>query len=261
MNKYAYATIATKSIYFPCIIRQQQRMNYLKCKYPFVVLITDNIPKSEIQILDDNNINYQIIPYFDYGKESIEIYYDLNNNYQADCFLKFELLKLTQYDKIMFVDADIIFVDNFDNFLNKYEIPKNHYFLFQLATDLDKEFHIPGDMFFLKPNKDMYNFIHTLLKRILKKECLDDQIFALKYLFENSTFFSKTLNHIHFGGYIKPLILTNYPFIKYLFYDCDQKTFNSLIDNLEEELKALSKKWFDFNNLSFNLGHQIGLKY
>ena len=51
MEKYAYATVATTDMFIPCIIRQQHRMEYLKCKYPFIVLITENISKKNIQLL------------------------------------------------------------------------------------------------------------------------------------------------------------------------------------------------------------------
>lgn len=41
-NKYCYMTLMTNKNYLACIIRQAQRMKYLKCKYPFIVMIPKN---------------------------------------------------------------------------------------------------------------------------------------------------------------------------------------------------------------------------
>ncbi|MBE6148328.1 MAG: hypothetical protein E7167_02380 [Firmicutes bacterium] len=55
-NKYAYATAITNDNYIPCIILNKRIMDYLKCKYPFIVLIAGEVTEQGIKQMKDFGI-------------------------------------------------------------------------------------------------------------------------------------------------------------------------------------------------------------
>lgn len=81
-------------------------------KYPFLALITDNIPIDKLKNLDNNNIPYKIIPYV--GFKTID------GTRWNGTINKLYYLDLIEYDYIMFLDTDIFILEKLDDIFDKY---------------------------------------------------------------------------------------------------------------------------------------------
>lgn len=223
MKSYAYATIITKDYYLPFIIRQKQMMDYLNCKYPFIVLISNEISENTKNELSSYNITYKTIKKVSFTHENLNKYKDTLNKFQ--CF------NLIEYEKILFLDADIIISKNFDFLLETIEL-KNTYFYLPIgnnecASSHEGHFYCSYIML-LKPSIDFFNKIISIAT---KNPCDSDEAF----LNQNPQFTKNAFNKkfeenisgehlIHFCGLHK---LHNNPdknnFLNQIF---DYKNFN-----------------------------------
>ena len=104
-NKYAYSCSISKDKYIPYIILNKRIMDYLGCKYPLVVLVTDEVSKEGIKEMEDFNIIVKEIP-------------KLKLMHNHDFALNFSSLLLEEYELIFTFEADIILLDNYDYLFN-----------------------------------------------------------------------------------------------------------------------------------------------
>ena len=228
-NKYAYCTVITQDKYIPCLIRQKQRMDYLGCKYPFIVLITENLQNSYvIEKLKQNKIIYKIIPYLQTK--------NINNSFKyfQDTINIYQVLLLEEYDFILFIEADIIFKINFDFLFNLFIDQKinNPFICFRHNID-SKRLNIDNIFFFVRPNKQIYYLIMDTYKKIHYEADVD----ILNILFYNcliiiddelQIFFDE--NILHFLGHPKIWEITNIPFLNNFFFKYDFYSFNTYLD-------------------------------
>ena len=116
MEKNCYITFVDEK-YVTCVIRQIQRIKHLNTKYPYIILV------GEEDLYTQNKLREYSI---DFDTVSIENFttpiYDINAKYFTDVlrfrktFNKFKILDyLNEYNKICWVDADVIFVENQDS--------------------------------------------------------------------------------------------------------------------------------------------------
>ena len=121
MNNYSYVTLLTDDSYIYGIIMLYGSLKKVNTKYPLTVLITDQVSKAPCEIMRQLGINYIKVPT---RSISEEIYQEnlKRDKYTAilwkDCLTKFEIFKLIQFDKIVFLDADIYVLKNLDHLFN-----------------------------------------------------------------------------------------------------------------------------------------------
>lgn len=155
---YTYVTLATTERYLDGAEFLYQSLKNVGSVYPLLVLVTDNVPTDIIERKKNNGINYLTIPYYFFNKiDNVE--YDLSLNYYdryKDTINKFQCFNLIEYDKIIFLDADLFLYDNID-FLFDIEID----FPFIPSYDL-KTLKVDGASFIIKPDK---NIFPSLLKK------------------------------------------------------------------------------------------------
>lgn len=252
--KYAYTTIITKEDYLPCAIKNAQRMRYLGCKYPYHILISNSlrenekipllIKESNIKISFFEETNYHLLNHRD---PSNQVYFE-NKTTMYNTLNKFEILTLTEYEIVMFLDADTILKTNLDSVFIEKNMPSNYHFICDLvkARDVFNEpncytFHAPsGQLFLCKPDKQLYIW----LKNILYKYTYEDDEVVLFVLFFNEILYPhKRLvinsDYQHFNGRLK-LYNMNYFFIKYLFNSTTAHEFNILYDKYFEKLDKIN---------------------
>lgn len=110
MNKYVYITYLGNSEYLPGIRGLRESLNYVKAAFPLVVMvpndISDNV-KYEIRKLNLKLIEVEPIKI---NTQSIKI-----NSYWNKTFTKLALFGLTEYDKLVYLDADMLIKENIDS--------------------------------------------------------------------------------------------------------------------------------------------------
>ena len=94
-----------------------------------IILATDNLSPTTFLLMDNLKIPYIKVPYIEF-----------QNGNKFKCTLnKVHAWHLLEFEKILFLDADIIFVDNIDKYFDTMEVHTNC-----------------GPMFLLRPNDEIY---------------------------------------------------------------------------------------------------------
>lgn len=137
-NNYLYVTLATNSKYLKGAIYLYYSYKNTKSKYPFLILVTDNLKKEDYEELEKNKISYKIIPYKSFSNE---------DSPYKDTINKFEIFNLKEYEKILFIDADSFFIQNIDFF---FDIPmKNNILAYERKENNNTL--LGGNLFIVKP--------------------------------------------------------------------------------------------------------------
>ena len=156
-KNYSYVSLLTDDTYTYGIVLLAETLKQAESKYPLYVLVTDNVSESCLEILNEiENVNYSVI-------DAIPIPEDIYNfNRSLDFRLgtiwkntwtKFKIFDLTEFSKIVFLDADIMILKNLDhpNVMKIYEFledDKNYYLI--------QEFCDEGDLETALDNKKIY---------------------------------------------------------------------------------------------------------
>lgn len=231
-NNYAYCTVVTQEKYIPCLIRQKQRIDYLGCKYPLVVLVTEDIYLKNKEIFCDTlQLNVKIIQ----NKK-----FTIKDGNYADTFNKFQILQLIEYDKVLFLDADAFFIDNFDFVLEKYQIENNYNFFFFGDQRINNCCCIiDGTSFLCKPNIELYDYIFNKNIKFFEKHMNDEQIFN-KYFYNEFKLnrVNELPKFLHFGGIIKLWEFANVnEYLYKIFYSMSAEEFNKALDQKKNQDK------------------------
>lgn len=116
---YTYMSFLGTDDYLIGILALKKQLDAVKSKYPFVVLVSDQISNNSKKILDKYHITYiskdQYIP-----SESIKKYNQSFGMPQwSNTFGKLYIFGMTQFDKIVYVDADMLIKKNIDELFQK----------------------------------------------------------------------------------------------------------------------------------------------
>ena len=106
MTDYAYTTLLASNDYIYGVLGLYYSWKLTAPKYDFVLIITDNISKENIDIVEQAGISYTIVPRYDFKNKNSK--YNITWN-------KFYIYSLTNYKKVLFIDADAILIENIDH--------------------------------------------------------------------------------------------------------------------------------------------------
>lgn len=145
MNKnYSYVSLLTNDSYTYGIILLEASLKKVNSQYPLHVLITEDVSKASQEILNQLNITYELV-------DKIKLPDIINEHNRAqglglavtweNCWTKLKIYDLTNFDKLVFLDADILVLKNLDHLFN----------LPHMTSALD------GEYFNLWPNWDHFN--------------------------------------------------------------------------------------------------------
>lgn len=115
-KRYAYVSFISDSRYIPGFLTMQESMKRVNTKYPLIAALPPDASKTLIKDLDNNNIKYVFLDNsaFPLKKEDFK---GLLNFYYS--FERLGILKLTQFDKVVYLDSDLLFISNSDDLFDK----------------------------------------------------------------------------------------------------------------------------------------------
>ena len=250
MKKYAYATVATSLTYIIGAARLYQRLEYLGSKYPLLIIITDNVSEEELEILHRFNIPYYIKPYNHFYNRDMGGYINTLN--------KFLILEFTEYEKIIFMDADSFPVYNIDYlFLAKF-LEGQYFITFSEARD-EKFGWVKGGLFICKPNKEIFDFIFS--NNIIYYYYMNDESILSRIFY--GSFTNIPLQSIcfipHFAG--TPLKIWDVPdktsLIYNLFHNASALDFNLFFDKYYDDIIVASDYFEQFQRMNEQLQNKV----
>lgn len=176
---YSYITLLTDDSYIFGIILLQESLKEVDSQYPLEVIVTSNVSKSIINILEQLNLRYRIV-------EPILNDKMLQYNRKKDSMLartwaysltKFKIFDLIEYDKIIFLDADIMILKNLDKLFEK-----SH-----MTSVVDGEYfnlwpenpHFNSGVLVIEPKNENSENLFTFAEKIIEEwdsdDCIADQ--------------------------------------------------------------------------------------
>ena len=194
MENNCYMTLVTELKYVPCVKNCNALMKYYNSQFPYIALVPEDsidlqnqLAKADIQYIpikiDKFGSDTRICPLF------------------ADTINKFQIFNFAEYEKICFIDADIIIRANIDYLFDKLQNKSTHFFPAGRKDSAGKSDGFGGELFIVRPDLAMY-------PRVLADKGLytNDEEVLKAYFFnedniEERDFPSDKL--IHFSGLIK----------------------------------------------------------
>ena len=230
-KKYAWFTFVSKPLYLEGAKNLYLRMKYLKSKYPVIILITGNeITQEDLKILGD--IPYITAPLVQFNPKGV-----INQEYRYnDTLMKFYAFELTDYERIGFLDADLIPLINIDDWFDLYNLGHDYDgFKTIRYNDNTSTFNVyaEGCIGFFTPKKGKFQEIINLVQ--INNFYCDEDITSFLYL-------PHLLDTISSKLYSYPLFHTGGPF-KYwtsMFYtpqivNYPYKKIQNFINNFNHE--------------------------
>ena len=121
MKNYSWVTLLYDNNYFLAEVTLVNSIREYNSKYPISCLITPNIRHDYQKILQDMEVNLIFIsqyisPQHQYYLENSPEVYKIRQQktHWADGLTKLNIFNLTQFDKIVYIDNDVLLVDNMD---------------------------------------------------------------------------------------------------------------------------------------------------
>lgn len=168
-------------------------------KYPLLVLISRYVSNGSLLQLKKNGINFQNI--IEIQNPNIK---DQNHIYHS-VFDKLNIFNLTEFDKIVYIDADILVVDNIDELFDAPSMSAVN-----SGGELPNLSHwtqLNSGMLVVKPNKEIYNDMVSKINILPSKDDGDQGFLQLYFsdweskeslhLDQGYNMFSGFLNQFH----------------------------------------------------------------
>lgn len=111
MNNYAYIGFLSTDNYLNGILILNENLKQLKSKYPFIVLCNKNLSLKTYNILAEKNIEYKII---ENEIQHLDKYLNKQQPRWIYTLNKIEIFNLLNYDRCIYLDCDMLILDNLD---------------------------------------------------------------------------------------------------------------------------------------------------
>ncbi|KAF4615222.1 hypothetical protein D9613_002804 [Agrocybe pediades] len=109
-----WTTLITNTAYLPGLLTLDYSLKFHKSAYPLVTLYTDTFPTSMLSVLAARGIPYKRIPYL-----LPSVHKDYTNDPRFyDCWSKLTPFSLTEYDRVVQLDSDMLVLRNMDELMD-----------------------------------------------------------------------------------------------------------------------------------------------
>lgn len=177
-NQYSYITVMSNERYLPGVIALKRALEETNAKYPLHVII----PQEQAEKLDAELKKYDIKsitrPYISRtNKASFE------NSYWNHTFFKLAITSLVEFDKIVFLDSDMLILNNLDELFLKPNLSA-----VVAGKAMNPEWvELNSGLMVIEPDMDMYNRLIEEIDNTIKERndnglaCGDQDVFAKAY--------------------------------------------------------------------------------
>ncbi|MFH0804096.1 MAG: glycosyltransferase [Candidatus Zambryskibacteria bacterium] len=162
-DNHAFVSIITSDDYLPGLLVLHKSLVDTNTLYPFLVLLTEDVSINIVSILDKNHIPYKII------KTKISNPTDVDRDHRwFPTYSKLNVFDQTQYDKVVYLDADMLILRNID------ELFKYSHMSAVIAGGMlpgkSTHRHLNSGMFVLEPSHELFEDMTSKIGKIEKLE-------------------------------------------------------------------------------------------
>ena len=165
--KYSYITLLTNDNYFQGVVLLNETLRKVKSKYPLICMITEDISQDIKSLLVKLGVIVKEIDKVVINNNLIEHNKSIDESQATvweNVYSKFRMFDFEEYDKLIFLDADLLILKNIDDYFEKPSgtaAEDGEYF-----NLWPKDLHFNSGFFIFKPDKnitqDLINFINTV---------------------------------------------------------------------------------------------------
>lgn len=179
MSKYCWTTLLATDNYVWGVIGLHYSLQRVETDYPLIVIATDNLSQETFNLLEKVGIQYKIFPYKEFiMQEDTYTHYSCTIN-------KFYAWTFTEYEKVGFIDADVLINLNIDFFFRFPAFCSCQYY-YPKINGVNRVQGVYSFIFILNPDE---SFAERIFEEF--KNCLDDEQVLDYFFFANSDY----LNH------------------------------------------------------------------
>ncbi|KAK5695550.1 hypothetical protein LTR97_009060 [Elasticomyces elasticus] len=109
-----WTTLITNTAYLPGLLTLEASLRYASSKYPLIALYTDTFPAEGHEALDKRGIAKKHVPYL-LPKTSKDF---SNDPRFYDCWSKLTPFSLTEYERVVQLDSDMLVLKNMDELMD-----------------------------------------------------------------------------------------------------------------------------------------------
>jgi alpha-N-acetylglucosamine transferase len=162
-ESYAFVSIITSDDYLRGLLVLHRSLIDTNTQYPFLTLITEDISVDTVSVLDKHHIPYKII------KTKINNPTDVDQSHRwFPTYSKLNIFDQTQYDKVVYLDADMLILRNID------ELFKFPHMSAVIAGGMlpgkSTRKHLNSGMFVLEPSHELFEDMMSKIGKIEKLE-------------------------------------------------------------------------------------------
>jgi alpha-N-acetylglucosamine transferase len=115
MNERTFITICTNTDYIKGVLMLKKSLEKVNTKYPFLCLFPNTFSDENIEIFERNNINFKFIENKFLIDNDVKNYNIKNgSSHWNETFFKLNVFGLVEYTKVVFLDSDMIVIENID---------------------------------------------------------------------------------------------------------------------------------------------------
>ena len=114
----SYVCVLSTDNYLEGVLVLNENLKKINSKYPLLCLINEKISERTRDILTFFGIKYKEIENIQYsGNSNFERYgnYGYNKDYLKNTFDKLNIFSLVEYEKLVYLDSDLLILENIDN--------------------------------------------------------------------------------------------------------------------------------------------------
>ncbi|MEI7480084.1 MAG: glycosyltransferase [bacterium] len=270
-KKFAYVSILTTDDYLPGLLVLDDSLKSVGSQYPLHVLLTSNISKNIVDILEKKIISYSILGQEIINPTDVDIHHRWFPTYS-----KLAIFDQVQYEKIVYLDVDMLVLRNIDELFKSAHMSATNASGMLPRKKIDRRhLNLNSGLIVIKPSHALFNDMMSKVGKIeiLKSGGGDKPIYGSDQDFINAYFpkwpdkhklhldhkynifhyhldeynklfgytiddSPKTISIIHYASYLKP-------------WNVNNNELKDLTSNSEKSLEFKAVKlWIDrFNNM------------
>ena len=154
LGNYIWVTLLATDNFVQGVLNLNNSLKNVQSKYNLIVIATNNLSEDTFNILKQEQIQYRVFPYVSFfcNEGRNRKYWtnpeDGNRNTWWDCTLaKNYMFLFTEYDKVCYLDADLEFLENCDEY---FDFPTPSAFAAPHSEGMN------GGVILIRPNIDHY---------------------------------------------------------------------------------------------------------
>ena len=159
MSKYAYVTLLLNSDYLPGVLALAQSISQTGSQLPLILLLSkQNVSPEVYDIIQKSKYFERIInvdPYLLETRNNFELADLLKRSDLSFTFTKLNAWKLTDYDKILYLDSDMLITENIEHLFNIWDKLGVNDIIASSDSGWPDIFN--SGLFLIKPSLDMFD--------------------------------------------------------------------------------------------------------